>query len=450
MDAMRVRSLIAHRREPDRLPKIALPRIRRPWPTATKDTKPTPRKSDVVRHLDARATYCFQSENGTKRLSRSEGIDIAFYKADYCTKPMLLVMPLLPFATRESSDLRFVGRIYRLRMLGLGLGFFCVASVLFQNNAPPVAWVLLVFDGFLWPHVAHRLAMGSANPRAAELRNLQIDSALGGVWIALMKFNLLPSVVLALMLAIDKVNVGGWRLLARSLVGQIAACVLTVALFGLDVEWQTSSFNIIATLPFLVIYSVAISTATYSLGKLVREQNRQLARMNRIDAPTGLLNRSHWQDEAAHELRRCRRGGQTATLMMIDIDRFKMVNDEYGHPVGDEVIRRIATVIHDGIRDIDVCGRYGGDEFGAVLVDTSAAAAFAIANRIRTQVDALRFEHHPGLRCSVSIGLAEATPELQTTRAWVKHADAALYSAKAAGRNCVASRPVPKALLVAS
>lgn len=363
---------------------------------------------------------------------------------------MLAVMPTLPFVNRQSSDQRFVGRIYRLRMLGLGLGFFCVASVLFQNDAPPVAWVLLIFDGFLWPHVAHRLAMGSANPRAAEFRNLQIDSALGGVWIALMKFNLLPSVAIALILAVDKLNVGGWRLLGRALIGQLAGCVLTLALFGLDVQWQSTSFNIIATLPFLVVYLLAVSTATYSMGKLVREQKRQLARMNRIDAPTGLLNRSHWQDEVAHELRRCHRGGPVATLMMIDIDRFKMVNDEYGHPVGDEVIRRIAAVIHDGIRDIDVCGRYGGDEFGAVLVDTSAALAHAVADRIRTQVDALRFEHHPGLRCSVSIGLAEATSELQTTRAWVKLADTALYSAKAAGRNCIASRPTMKNVLAAS
>ena len=189
---------------------------------------------------------------------------------------MLLVMPTLPFVTRESADQRFVGRIYRLRMLGLGLGFFCVASVLFQNDAPPVAWVLLIFDGFLWPHVAHRISLGSPNPRAAELRNLQIDSALGGVWIALMKFNLLPSLVIALMLAVDKMNVGGWRFLIRSTIGQLAACVLTVALFGLDIQWQSTSFNIIATIPFLVVYLLAISASMYSLGRVVRETAREL------------------------------------------------------------------------------------------------------------------------------------------------------------------------------
>ncbi|HEX6832334.1 MAG TPA: diguanylate cyclase [Rudaea sp.] len=359
-------------------------------------------------------------------------------------------MPNVSASYRESAERRFVGRIYRLRMLGLGLGFFCVASVLYQNEAPPAAWVLLIFDGFLWPHVAHRLALNSADPRGQELRNLQIDSAFGGVWIALMKFNLVPCVTIALMLAVDKVNVGGWRLLSRALVVQVAACVLTLAIFGLDVQWQSSQINILTTLPFLVIYTLAVSTATYALGRRVREQNRQLERMSRIDAATGLLNREHWQEEAAHELRRCRRGGQIATLMMIDIDRFKTINDEYGHLVGDEVIRRVAGVIHDGIRDIDVCGRYGGDEFGAVLVDTSAAAALAVANRIRKDIEALRFEHHAQLRCSVSIGLAESVHDMQTTRAWVKQADAALYSAKAAGRNCVSSRPAVGLAMVAS
>ena len=350
----------------------------------------------------------------------------------------------------ESRDLRFVARLYRLRMLGLALGLFCVGSVLYQSHAHPVVWALLGVDIFLWPHLAYAIASESARPRAAEIRNLAIDSALGGMWIALMQFNLLPSVVLAVMLSIDKVHVGGVRLLARTLAWMAAACAVTAFACRTGFRPETSTLNTLATLPLLIAYPLAISGASHALLRRTHELNRRLEKLNRIDAATGLLNRTHWAHDVAHELRRFARARQVATLMMIDIDEFKRANDSYGHTVGDEVIRAVAGTIHDCTRDIDIAGRYGGDEFGVVLVNTSSAGARLVAERIRARVAGLRLENHPLLRCSVSIGMAQATPEMHDVRAWIKHADVALYRAKARGRNRVAAMSPAEGVLNAA
>ncbi|HZP67317.1 MAG TPA: diguanylate cyclase [Rudaea sp.] len=337
----------------------------------------------------------------------------------------------------EPRDLRFVKRLYRMRAFGLTIGSFCVGAVLYTNGAAPLVWALLAAEVLVWPHAAYLVACGSRDPRRAELRNLQVDSALGGMWIALMHFNLVPSVVLVVMLAIDKVNVGGPALLARTFVWQIVACLAAAVLTGFAFQPETTMFETLAALPLLIGYPLAICGAMHAIMRHAHRHNRELLAQNRVDAPTGLLNRAHWQASVAHELRRYERAGQVATLMMIDIDEFKSINDRYGHTAGDEVIRAVAATVRDSTRDIDICGRYGGDEFGVVLVNTSAACARLVGERVRSRVAALRFAHMPALRCSTSIGMAEVNRQLTDVRAWMKLADIALYRAKARGRNRV-------------
>jgi diguanylate cyclase len=341
--------------------------------------------------------------------------------------------------SRREQGLRFVRRMYLPRAIGLALGGVAIAGVLIANGAPGETWAALFFSTIVWPHIALWVGSRSRNPFRTELASLMVDSALGGAWIALMQFNLLPCVVLAVMLSIDKVHVGGLRLLARTVAWMAAACALTLLLCSLGFKPETSTLNILATLPLLIAYPLAISGASHALLRRTHDLNRRLEKLNRIDASTGLLNRTHWAHDVAYELRRFERAHQTATLMMIDIDEFKRTNDNYGHTVGDEVIRAVAGTIHDCTRDIDISGRYGGDEFGVVLVNTSSACARLVAERIRARVAALRLENHPMLRCSVSIGMAEVEREMHDVRAWIKHADVALYRAKARGRNRVAA-----------
>src|SRR5262245_28689602 len=140
---------------------------------------------------------------------------------------------------RESlreEGLRFVRRIYLPRVVGLALGGVCIGGVLYQNGAGAAAWVALALSSLVWPHAARALATRAADPHRAELRNLTLDSALGGAWIAAMQFNLLPSVVIFVMLCMDKLAVGGLPFLARCLGAQAFAAALVIAGFGL--QWQ--------------------------------------------------------------------------------------------------------------------------------------------------------------------------------------------------------------------
>jgi diguanylate cyclase len=340
-------------------------------------------------------------------------------------------------AVVSKEDLRFVERLHTLRSIGLGLGFLCVVGVLRQNGAHPLVWTALAFNGLAWPHLAYAIARRSSEPQKAELRNLFIDSTCGGAWIALMQFNLVPSALFVAMLSMDKISVAGWRFVLRTAAGQAAACLAVAALNGFRFTPDSSTPEVLFCLPFLLAYPLAISSATFALTGKVRRQNKLLQELNRGDPLTGLLNRTHWESAAMNELTRHQRLGRPAALLMVDIDRFKPINDLQGHPAGDEVIRGVAALIGAALRDIDVAGRYGGDEFGVVLPDADLQQALAAAERIRAGVGSAGFGPDGRMHCTVSIGLALAAPDMQGSRDWIARADQALYRAKTRGRNCV-------------
>lgn len=340
---------------------------------------------------------------------------------------------------RLAEHLRFVGRIYRMRMLGLGAGVLAIAGVLYENGASPLTWIALFANGYLWPHVAYLLANRSRDPEQAEYRNLAVDSACGGIWIAVMQFNLLPSALLAVMLSADKIGVGGWRFLGRTATVQAIACLSTAALLGFPFQPRTTMLSIVCCLPFMFIYPTALSTAAYALGRRVVRQNRMLDHLNRTDVLTGLWNRAHWEEAAQNELSRGHRTHRPATLLLLDIDRFKDINDNYGHPIGDVVLRRIGAILQASVREIDTPARFGGDEFGVVLVEAGLAEANEVAERIRATVEATQFDDAPGLHCTVSIGVSVADRQLADVAAWIHHADTVLYRSKQMGRNRVAS-----------
>jgi diguanylate cyclase len=334
-----------------------------------------------------------------------------------------------------SRDLRFVRRIRWMRTLGLGLGVLCVASVLRLHDESAGWWILLLANGYAWPHAAWLLATRSADPRRAELRNLMVDSALGGAWIAVMQFNLLPSVLLATMLSVDKISVAGPLFLLRNLALLAAGCVLTSAALGVPIDTATPMSVTVACIPFLIAYPLAISTVTYSLASRLARQYRRLDELGRIDTLTGLYNRRQGLAMAETELARYRRTRRPAVLAVLDVDRFKDINDRCGHPMGDEMLRAVADAMRGCCRAVDVVARYGGDEFLLVFPETQLRGAEVVAKRIRRRLDALNLENAPDLRCTVSLGAAEVNDETTSVDAWIRHADAALYRAKAAGRD---------------
>src|SRR5262245_14015329 len=142
--------------------------------------------------------------------------------------------------SRRGEGLRLARRMYPPRAVGLALGGVAIGGVLWSHGAGPLVWAALVLSSIIGPHVAYQLARPSADPFRCELRSLTIDSALGGAWIAAMHFNLLPSVVIFVMLCMDKIAVGGTRFLARCLTAQALAAAAVIVVFGTHIDLQTS------------------------------------------------------------------------------------------------------------------------------------------------------------------------------------------------------------------
>ncbi|CAA2107093.1 Diguanylate cyclase DosC [Methylobacterium bullatum] len=156
------------------------------------------------------------------------------------------------------------------------------------------------------------------------------------------------------------------------------------------------------------------------------------------DALTGLLNRRAFLPLAKEALNDFKLHHRPIAVLMIDIDHFKRVNDRYGHPAGDVVIRKVGSIINDTIRTTDKVARFGGEEFVVLLGDSSAVGAALIAERIRQSVASTVFEpDNNRLLATISIGIAEAEPSDRDIDRTIERADRALYEAKSRGRNCI-------------
>lgn len=340
----------------------------------------------------------------------------------------------------DPADHRLVSSIAGMRALGLGLGLLPVLVVLGELEAPAIMWLVALANGLLWPWAARRLALHHPDPVAMERRNLVVDSTMGGVWVALMQFNLVPSVVLGSMLLMDKFAFGGLRLAAPCLAAFALAAAAIGALNGFAFAPQSSMTATLASLPLLVAYPSAIALAAYNLSRRVRRQSERLDQLSRTDPLTGLANRRALLEAAEHEFRRFQRSGHRASFMMIDIDRFKALNDAHGHAAGDAALVAIAAVLKSTLRDTDTCGRLGGDEFGVVLADASGPGVGELAERLRHAV-ATRPPADDGPRLTVSIGYATMQVGMASAAQWIAAADAALYAAKHAGRNRSSAAP---------
>lgn len=169
----------------------------------------------------------------------------------------------------------------------------------------------------------------------------------------------------------------------------------------------------------------------------------RLEQSSQRDGLTGVFNRRHFDQRLSEEMRRVRRYGGKLSLLMLDLDHFKNVNDTHGHVAGDAVLREVAERIGAQVRDTDIFGRYGGEEFGIVLPNTDMGGAVVLAVRIRLAVRAqpVRFEKID-IPVTISIGVTELRPDTQDRDAFIEEADHALYRAKAKGRDRV-SRFLP-------
>ena len=177
-----------------------------------------------------------------------------------------------------------------------------------------------------------------------------------------------------------------------------------------------------------------------SASDLEAALHEQIFAIATTDALTGLRNKRHLTDELAREFSRARRYNRTFSILMIDIDHFKEVNDRYGHQVGDVTLRAVASNVLSCLNSEDLAARYGGEEFVVALLETKLEDAVATAERIRGAVSELIVSYREArLQVTVSIGCAEYSHADEDEVALFERADQRLYAAKEAGRNAVKS-----------
>ncbi|MFM2483698.1 GGDEF domain-containing protein [Celerinatantimonas yamalensis] len=183
----------------------------------------------------------------------------------------------------------------------------------------------------------------------------------------------------------------------------------------------------------LILYDVT----DVAINKMQLEKaNTELSQVSRTDGLTQLNNRRYWEERAEQEYNRNLRTKQPCSMVMFDIDHFKRVNDTYGHLAGDQVIRQTAAILKETMRNTDIAGRYGGEEFVVILIDTSQENALVFCERLRKHIEesVVQWENE-AIKFTISLGVCELHEQFSNYQVWLEKADNALYKSKEGGRN---------------
>lgn len=214
---------------------------------------------------------------------------------------------------------------------------------------------------------------------------------------------------------------------------------------GLSPDFLRNTHWIIL-LPYLYIIAFCIWLGTFLALKVslklleelkialhhTEQVNQELRILSVTDKLTGMYNRTKLDAVLKEEVQRAKRYGSIFSVIILDIDRFKEVNDKYGHNTGDEVLAHVAKIVRENMRSTDTVGRWGGEEFLFILPETSTEQAFAVAEKIRSAIEHTEFAM--AIQRTVSMGVASYTP-VENEAKTIARADTALYEAKRSGRN---------------
>lgn len=356
---------------------------------------------------------------------------------------------------------------HRMRTVSFAMVFGAACLHLAGKGFATGVWLFMVALLLVYPHVQYWRSVRSTDAIRAEMNHLRLDSVLLGVLVVALQFSdwLTFSVVMG-TLSNNAAN-KGWRGIGESLVGLALGAVLGLAVFGFRLAPHTDWPAMLVCMLGLGAYLLAMNNIGFARNIQLRQVRRQLqgreqelldanatmrsnlAQIDQLqtrlqqqancDPLTGLFNRRFLDVALSREMARCTRENKPLSLLMIDVDHFKKYNDRYGHPAGDECLKRVALVLTASAkRACDLAARYGGEEFVVVLADTDAPTAQRLAQEVLNGVGSLALSHDMSRlgRVSVSIGCATSVGErYRDEDSLLRAADLALYRAKHCGRN---------------
>jgi len=186
-----------------------------------------------------------------------------------------------------------------------------------------------------------------------------------------------------------------------------------------------------------------VTDAGYYQSELTRA-NDELEKLSRIDGLTQLANRRHWEERLSEEFSRSKRYDETLSLILFDLDKFKNINDSYGHLAGDTILKTVSLNVKEILRESDVAGRYGGEEFGIILPNTGIDGAMVVGEKLRKLVEETKVVFEGvDIPFAISGGVVELDSSYKCYENLISNADEALYYSKENGRNQFNSFPVP-------
>jgi diguanylate cyclase (GGDEF)-like protein len=349
----------------------------------------------------------------------------------------------------------------------------CAIALRRALTTTPVGWLLAVW--FCWGRVPiHSIALwlgiaavvwagslsvlqhliGAGSKLAVHRNRLQWIAGLDGfawgllTWFLIGYDPVLDAILMALLCGVTSINAQVYGTYVVAYYGQIGI-LWAISVFGiLQVASTQSALDYVAGLSVFVgltaYYTRAISRrllegirlqhANASLAAQLRTALHKVELDAATDALTGHWNRRALDDVLKQQVERRASSGRPFSILMLDIDFFKNINDEFGHMVGDDVLRAFAQRLRDFLRSDDICARFGGEEFVVVLPDTHLATAMDVGERIRKGIAQAPLLAKPRVQATVSIGVATMEQE-QSINELFAAADAAVYLAKNAGRN---------------
>ena len=357
---------------------------------------------------------------------------------------------------------------YRLRTASFAFSFVIIGTHMWGKGYGEIAWVMLVLQFLIYPHLMFLRARHATDSQQAEINNLFVDTLLMAMWTSFLQFPLMIALMLWNATSINLTFTRG--LIGIPIALSAVATGILISFFFLGIHFSPETGSLVNLLCWvgLSCYLLAIGNGAHTRNLQLRKTRerlrmgeqtlhianetlkRQLDEIQKLQAElneqairdplTGLYNRRYLETIFARELARCNREGQQLTLMMIDVDYFKGINDTYGHQGGDEVLKKLAALLLESIRPTDVACRFGGEEFLVLLPDMTLDTGIARANEWRAAFAAttIPFEG-AGIQATMSIGIATYPEHGGSANELIGRADVALYRAKTGGRNRVVS-----------